>query len=122
MPKVLSDSLVKAAREAGIDLVSASHDDTAPFGTLTIQFLGAMSRRGGNGGHNKYVEIAGWLSVRDQEDLTFTARRKSGGGAMGWMKSACTVFDRINKVLAEDIVTWLRHPENGVHMGDPHYY
>lgn len=120
MPERLSRYILEAGKGAGDVVQAQEHGDAGSGKLLAIEFTDAMSRRsGGPGGHDKYVQISGRLSVGGEVLASFTARRRSSGGAGGWMKSACTVFNRINKALADDVVAWLRNPSDGASLGDP---
>lgn len=120
MAQQLSQDIVKAGKRRGLDIeIVPAHQGASSARALSIEFTDAMSRRsGGPGGHNKFVAVSGELVLSEGASTSFTARRRSSGGAGGWMKSACTVFGRINRTLADDIAEWLGNPVNGAQLGD----
>lgn len=118
LPALVSSAVVNGARKRGIEVVTLESASELPV--LHIEIVDAMSARSaGPGGHNKYVTLRGELQVDGRDPVRFEAHRRSGGGAWGWMKSACSVFSRITSSLGSDIAGWLANPTDGAQLGDP---
>lgn len=84
---------------------------------LLVYITDAVSIRVGMG-HSKYTMIKGVLYNNGKKQAGFTAARRSGGGAFGFVKKSCDVLGRTVKILGRDVSNWLKHPVNGAHLGD----
>ena len=84
---------------------------------LLVSITDAVSVRVGMG-HHKYTMIKGTLYKNGKKKSSFTAARRSGGGAFGFAKKSCDVLGRTVKILGQDVSRWLMHPVNGAHLGD----
>lgn len=85
---------------------------------LLVNITNAVSSGNAFIGHRKYVSIKGTLYNNGKKQASFTGTRFSGGGMWAGFKGSCSVLGRTVKALGSDVSLWLKHPVDGVHLGD----
>lgn len=85
---------------------------------LVVVITDAVSAGNAFIGHRKFTSIKGTLYNNGKKVASFTAARRSGGGAFGGYKGSCDILGNTVKILGRDVSTWLQHPVSGAHLGD----
>lgn len=85
---------------------------------LIVSITDAVSAGNAFTGHRKFSSIKGSLYNNGKKVSSFTAARRSGGGAFGGYKGSCDILGNTVKILGRDVSIWLQHPVDGAHLGD----
>lgn len=115
----LSEYVVKYGNAEGIKVDTAA--EVAPTGagrTLVMEITSAISDGNAFMGHHKSMSVKGKLYQDGQLAASFKARRVTMGGALAGFKGNCSVLDRANQALGEDIARWLAQPKMDAMLGD----
>lgn len=100
-----------------VELVSGPLD-TSQGRVLEIEIVDAVSMGNPFMGHQKFTKIRGTLFDNGQKVASFKGKRNSMGGAFAGYKGSCSVLGRTVKVLAQDVGTWLKAPQDGAVIGE----
>ena len=119
LPRKLSKFIVAYSVGEGIGVVAKGKVTRKTKGkALVVSITDAVSSGNAFTGHRKFSSIKGTLYNSGKKVASFTAARRSGGGAFGGYKGSCDILGNTVKILGRDVSTWLQHPVNGAHLGD----
>lgn len=115
----LSEYVVKSGNAKGSKVETAAEVSPSSAGrVLVMEITNAVSDGNAFMGHHKSMSVKGKLYQDGQLTASFKARRNTMGGALAGFKGTCSVLDRANKALGEDIADWLAQPKMDAMLGD----
>lgn len=116
----LSKFLIEYGTENGLNIKAQENvtkDDNESV--LMVEITDSVSSGSAFWGkHNKFTAIQGTLYTDGVKLASFTAGRKSSGGAFSEFKGSCAVLGRTVKRLGKDVASWLKKPWKKAKMGD----
>lgn len=104
--------------EKGVAIYRAQKGARKNRNRLVVEIVDAVSAGNAFIGHRKYAKARGTLYKNGKKIASFTSGRVSGGGMFGNWKGSCAVLGRTVKAMGRDIAEWMKHPANGVNLGD----
>jgi hypothetical protein len=115
----LAEYVVKYSSARGVKVETAPEVASGGAGrVLVMEITGAVSDGNAFMGHHKSMSVKGKLYQDGQLAASFKARRVTMGGAFAGFKGNCSVLDRANQALGEDIAGWLAQPKMDAMLGD----